>query len=138
MRFSIMAALALCAAAGGAFAADAPLYKARDCDKEMVQMEMNMCAGANLEAASAELNRAYQKTMTQQTDQTSKDQLKDAERAWIAYRDKECAWEIGPQEDGGSIWPMAMDNCLQEKTDARIRELKSQLDCSEGDVTCKK
>ena len=76
--------------------------------------------------------------MTQQTDQTSRDQLKDAERAWIAYRDKECAWEIGPQEDGGSIWPMAMDNCLQEKTDARIRELKSQLECVEGDVACKK
>jgi len=31
-----------------------------------------------------------------------------------------------------------MDNCLQEKTDARIRELKSQLECVEGDVACKK
>jgi uncharacterized protein YecT (DUF1311 family) len=138
MRFSIVAAFALCAAAGGAFGADAPLYKTRDCDKEMVQMEMNMCAGANLEAANMELNRVYQKLMSQQTDQKTKDELKDAERSWVAYRDKECAWEIGPQEDGGSIWPMAMSNCLQEKTDARIRELKEQFDCVEGDASCKR
>ncbi len=138
MRVSIIAAMALCMAGGGASASDAPLYKTRDCDKETVQMEMNMCAGANLEAANGELNRVYQKLMSQQTDQKSKEQLKDVERAWVAFRDKECDWEIGPQEDGGSIWPMAMDNCLQEKTDARIRELKSQLDCVEGDVTCKK
>ena len=138
MRFSILAAFALCAAAGGVFAADAPLYKTRDCDKEMVQMEMNICAGANLDSANAELNRVYQKLISQQTDQKSKDELKDAERGWASYRDKECAWEIGPQEDGGSIWPMAMDNCLQEKTDARIRELKEQFDCVEGDVSCKK
>jgi len=123
---------------GGASASDAPLYKAKDCDKEMVQMEMNLCAGANLDAANAELNHVYQKLMSQQADPKSKDQLKDVERTWMSYRDKECAWEIGPQEDGGSIWPMAMDNCLQDQTDARIRELKSQLDCAEGDVSCKK
>ena len=138
MRYSTIAGLMLCAVAGSALANDAPLYKTRDCGKEMVQMEMNLCAGANLDAANAELNHVYQKLMSQQTDQPSKDQLKDVERSWIAYRDKECAWEIGPQEDGGSIWPMAMDNCLQEKTDARIRELKSQLECVEGDVACKK
>jgi len=138
MRISIIAATALCMLTGGTSASDAPLYKTRDCGKEMVQMGMNMCAGANLDAANTELNRVYQKLMSQQTDQPSKDQLKDVERSWIAYRDKECAWEIGPQEDGGSIWPMAMDNCLQEKTDARIRELKSQLECVEGDVACKK
>jgi uncharacterized protein YecT (DUF1311 family) len=138
MRVSIIAATVLCMLSGGAAASDAPLYKTKDCDKETVQMEMNICAGANLDAANAELNRVYQKALSQQTDQKSKDALKDAERAWIAYRDKECAWEIGPQEDGGSIWPMAMDNCLQDKTDARIRELKEQIDCPEGDVTCRK
>jgi len=138
MRVSIIAAIALCMLTGGAAASDAPLYKTKDCDKDMVQMEMNLCAGANLDAANAELNHVYQKLMSQQTDQKSKDQLKDVERTWISYRDKECAWEIGPQEDGGSIWSMAMDNCLQDQTDARIRELKSQLDCVEGDVSCKK
>jgi uncharacterized protein YecT (DUF1311 family) len=76
--------------------------------------------------------------MSQQTDDASKNGLKDLERTWVAYRDKECAWEIGPQQDGGSIWPMEMDNCLEQKTDARIRELKSLLDCTEGDPSFKK
>jgi uncharacterized protein YecT (DUF1311 family) len=124
-------------ATGAAAADSAPLYKTRDCGKEMVQADMNECAGANLAAADAELNRVYAKLMSEQGDQPSKDQLKDVERAWMAYRDKECAFEIGPQNQGGSIWPMAMDNCLQEKTDTRIRELKPLLDCAEGDPSCK-
>jgi uncharacterized protein YecT (DUF1311 family) len=127
MRFSMTAAFVLCAAAGGALANDAPLYTTRDCSREMVQTDMNICAGANLDAADAELNRVYQQLMSQQTDQKSKNQLRDLERTWIAYRDKECAEEVGPQEGGGTIWPLEMDSCLQKKTDARIRELKSQL-----------
>lgn len=125
--------------ATGAAAADStpPLYKTRDCGKEMVQASMNECAGANLASADAELNRVYAKLMSEQSDPPSKEQLKDVERAWMAYRDKECAFEIGPQDQGGSIWPMAMSNCLQEKTDARIRELKPLLDCTEGDASCK-
>jgi uncharacterized protein YecT (DUF1311 family) len=138
MRYSTIAGLMLCAVAGSALANDAPLYKTRDCGKEMVQMEMNLCAGANLDAANVELNRVYRNLMSQQADDASKNGLKDLERAWVAYRDKECAWEVGPQQDGGSIWPMEMDNCLQQKTDARIRELKASLDCKEGDPSCKK
>ena len=119
--FALLFALALLLPAA---AKDAPLYKQQDCGQLVAQMVMNQCAGANLDAADAALNAVYQKVMAQQTDQKSKDQLKDLERAWMAYRDKECAFEIGPQEDGGSIWPLDMDNCLQAMTDARIRELK--------------
>jgi uncharacterized protein YecT (DUF1311 family) len=137
MRIAIIAVTMLCVLTGGAAAGDAPLYRTKDCSKEMVQMEMNLCAGANLDTADAELNHVYQKLLSQQADQKSREQLKDVEHSWMTYRDKECAWEIGPQEDGGSIWPMAMDNCLQEKTDSRIREIKEQLDCVEGDVSCK-
>jgi uncharacterized protein YecT (DUF1311 family) len=138
MKYFPVAALLACAIAGSAFAKDAPLYKTQDCGKEMVQMGMNACAGANLDAANAALNGVYRKLMAQQTDAKSKAQLKDLERAWIAYRDKECGWEIGPEQDGGSIWPMDMDNCLEDKTDAHIRELNHMLDCPEGDVTCRK
>lgn len=138
----IVFAAALLAAMAGAAAEtsahDAALYKTRDCGKLITQSDMNECAGANLSAADAELNRIYAKLMAQQSDQPSKDQLKDLERAWIAYRDKECAFEIGPQSDGGSIWPMAMDNCLQDKADVHIRELKSALDCESNDAACGK
>lgn len=121
--------LAVGAMAGLAVAKDAPLYKIRDCDKETVQMEMNACAGDNLAAANAELNRVYKRLWDQQAEADLQAQLKDLEKAWIAYRDKECNFEVGPQQNGGSIWPMDMDSCLQQKTDARIRELKAQLSC---------
>ena len=138
MRRLAIAVSMVCLGALAASAADAPLYKTKDCSKEMVQMGMNMCSGANLDAANAELNRDYAKVMAQQTDQPSKDQLKDLERNWMAYRDKECAFEIGPQDQGGSIWPMDMNDCLRRVTDVRIRELKSMIDCQEGDVACRK
>lgn len=125
MRILIIATVAACLVVGTAQGADAPLYKTRDCGKEMVQMAMNQCAGENLEAGNAELNSVYNRLMGQQTDQASKNQLKDLERAWIAYRDKECNFEIGPQSQGGSIWPMDMSTCLEQKTDTHIRELKA-------------
>jgi uncharacterized protein YecT (DUF1311 family) len=61
--------------------------------------------------------------MAHLSDPSSKEQLRNVERAWIAYRDKECAFEVGEQKDGGSIWPMQMSNCLEQMTAARIREL---------------
>jgi uncharacterized protein YecT (DUF1311 family) len=122
--------------AGGAVAADAVPYPVSDCGQLTVQMEINACAGANLEAADAALNKVYQQVMVRQSDTASKDQLKDVERAWIAYRDRECALEVGPQGDGGSIWPMEMSNCLEEKTATRIRELTKLRGCMAGVSVC--
>ena len=91
---------------------------------------------ANLHAADAALNKVYQQVMAQQSDALSKEQLKDVERAWIAYRDKECAFEVGASAGGGSIWPMEMSNCLEEKTAARIRELMRLSGCTAGVSAC--
>jgi uncharacterized protein YecT (DUF1311 family) len=120
----------------GAVAADVIPYPVSDCAQLTVQMEINACAGANFEAADAALNKVYKQVMGQQNDTASKDQLREVERAWIAYRDRECALEVGPREDGGSIWPMEMSNCLEEKTAARIRELTKLRGCTAGVSAC--
>jgi uncharacterized protein YecT (DUF1311 family) len=125
MRILIFAACAVGMSVGAASAADPPLYKMRDCSSEVVQMAINQCTGDNLGAADAELNRVYRKLIGEQTDQKSKDKLRNLERAWVAYRDKECDSEVGPQSEGGSSWPMDMNTCLQQKTDAQIRKLKT-------------
>lgn len=129
-------ALAICFLATGALAKDAPLYPVKDCTHLAVQMEMNACANDNAQAADDALNRIYAMVMAQQADRASKDQLKDVERAWIAYRDKECAFEVGAQEEGGSIWPMEMANCVEQKTAARIREMKPMIECTTGVSAC--
>ncbi len=122
--------------AASAVANDVARYPVRDCGQFTTQMDLNECAGANLHAADAALNKVYQQVMAQQGDASSKEQLKDVERAWIGYRDKECAFEVGAQRDGGSIWPMEMSNCLEEKTAARIRELTRLRRCTAGVSAC--
>lgn len=98
-------------------------YKENDCNRLTVQMELNECAGANYDAADKALNALYRRVMSMQTDSNARARLRDSERAWIASRDKNCNDEVGPQEEGGSIWSMEMSNCLQKKTDERIRTL---------------
>jgi len=129
-------AVTLTLGAASAVAENAAPYPVRDCGQFTTQMDINECAGANLQAADAALNKVYQQVMAQQGDASSKEQLKDVERAWIAYRDRECAFEIGPRQDGGSIWPMEMSNCLEEKTAARIRELMRLRGCTAGASAC--
>jgi uncharacterized protein YecT (DUF1311 family) len=120
----------------GARVRAATLYPVTDCSQLATQMELNQCAGANYKSADTALNRLYQQVMGQVTDAASKQRLKDAERGWIAYRDKKCFSEVGPQQEGGSIWPMEMSNCLEELTAARIRELTKMRGCSAGVSAC--
>lgn len=136
MKIVFQLVMFLALGAVSATAADTPLYPVEDCGRFTVQMDMNKCAGANLEAADTALNEIYQEVMAQQGDAASKEQLKNVERAWIAYRDKESAFEVGPQKDGGSIWPMEMSNCLERMTAARIRELNELRGCTAGASAC--
>ena len=115
-----------------ALSQEVPPYPAKDCGQLTTQMDLNQCAGANFKAADAALNRIYQRLLARQESGSSKEQIKEVERAWLAYRDKECALEVGPQQEGGSIWPMEMSQCLEEKTAARIRELSKLADCAGG------
>src|SRR5579863_5550579 len=99
-----VAVAAVLVSAGAAFAAGPALYKTQDCSKMSVQMELNQCAGSNADAADKALNAIYKQLLKQHPDASSAAGLKESERAWMDYRDKECAREIGPQSDGGSIW----------------------------------
>jgi uncharacterized protein YecT (DUF1311 family) len=136
LRIIILAVASLMLSEGGAGAQNAPLYPVQDCSHLTTQMELNQCAGANHEAADTALNRLYQQLMADQTDAASKQRLTQAERAWIAFRDKECAYEVGPQQEGGSIWPMEMSNCLEAVTAARLRELMKLRGCTAGVSAC--
>lgn len=123
---------------GAAFArspaiAAPPLYEEKDCGGEATQIELNICSGSNLRAADAALNRLYARLMAEAG--TDKAALKAAERAWVAYRDAECAFTVGPREGGGTVWPLEMNGCLQRKTDARLRELRVHLDCP-SEIAC--
>jgi uncharacterized protein YecT (DUF1311 family) len=107
-----------------------------DCANAMTQMEMNICAHRDYEAADTDLNTAYKKSMASARDmdeefkETSEhlvgavDALKRAQRAWIGYRDGQCEL-AGFEARGGSMEPMLVSSCLADLTRKRTEELKT-------------
>jgi uncharacterized protein YecT (DUF1311 family) len=128
MRIAALAAIMTLSVAG-VRAEDAPPYRVTDCGKFTTQMDLNKCAQDNLQSADKALNKVYQALMAKQDDAASKRRLKGAQRAWVAFRDHECAFEVGPQKTGGTIWPTEISGCLEEMTATRIRRLAQPRNC---------
>lgn len=112
----------------------APAYAALDCKKAETQMEMEACAGKSLDAADRKLNAIYTKLM-KQLGSADKRKLRQAQRAWIAYRDAQCAFNASGSE-GGTIQPTIILDCKEDLTNAQIEILDEQLNCEEGDLGC--
>ncbi|WP_320412018.1 MULTISPECIES: lysozyme inhibitor LprI family protein [Mesorhizobium] len=132
LLLSSLATLVLAAplVAGAARAAD-------DCANAQDQATMDQCAGKDFDAADKKLNEAYKQIMGRLKDNApSKKLLVDAQRAWVAFRDSECAFQGGPRETAGSVYPMVVANCQAGLTENRLKELQSYLHCEEGDLDC--
>ncbi len=108
--------------------------QALECTDAADQTAMNQCASKQYKATDAAMAKVYKDLMAKVSDE-GKPLLRDAERAWIAYRDKECAFETAVTV-GGSINPFVLLQCLKTKTEVHMAELKAQLNCEEGDVSC--
>jgi uncharacterized protein YecT (DUF1311 family) len=108
-----------------------------ECDpSDETQMGLNMCAAAKFNAEDARLNTAYREIMKRLTDDAAGRQaLQKAQRAWIGFRDAECAFSTAGTE-GGSIHPMMVSQCLAAFTAARTEQLGGYLGCQEGDLSC--
>ncbi|WP_370600319.1 lysozyme inhibitor LprI family protein [Pseudomonas nitroreducens] len=108
--------------------------QAADCANPMDQATFNACAAQEYSAADKRLNQVYN-DYRQRLDARQKDGLKDAQQAWLRYRDLHCRFAASSVE-GGSAYGMVFDGCLAEVTDARVKELKSLSSCEEGDFDC--
>jgi len=106
------------------------------CDDPQNQMEMNICAGLDFERADAELNilwrqvvasaRARDRELDRRYDQrpTSEAKLREAQRAWLVFRDAHCAVQGYDEARGGSMEPMVYGTCRAELTRQRIAQLR--------------
>ena len=95
------------------------------CANPQTQFEMNQCAGKDYKAADAALNQVYQRLLTMLDDEEQA-QLKEAQTAWIKYRDLNCDF-VGDQFKGGTMRPMVYANCLADMTRKRTTELRTQI-----------
>lgn len=91
--------------------------------------EMVDCLARSLKTVDAELNTEYQKALKVTKDQYHRSadvqNLKDAQRKWIAYRDAVCKAEYG-LVGGGTAGPSIHISCLIRITKQRIADLEAE------------
>lgn len=108
---------------------------AQDCSGAQTQVELNQCAYSAWQTADAELNAVYKRVMAVLKEQDGQlyvglrggpEALRDAQRAWITFRDKTCEAE-GFAMRGGTAEPMVVGFCLARITRERISHLYGML-----------
>jgi len=99
--------------------------KSLPCAGAESQAEMTICWGKQYKAADATLNQVY-KQLVAKLDDEEKAQLKEAQTAWLKYRDSNCDF-VADQYKGGSMRPMIYAICLTDVTINRTAELKTQI-----------
>ncbi|UXS40098.1 lysozyme inhibitor LprI family protein [Agrobacterium tumefaciens] len=126
----LLAAVLLCATAGLSMPASA--QGEPDCKAPQTQADMTICAGKDYEKADKQLNAEYQKLRKLLTERDkaadadgkgATDALVTAQRAWVAFRDANCALS-GFQARGGSMESMLISSCLAEMSGKRAEELR--------------
>lgn len=106
------------------------------CGNASTQTDLNLCADQDYRKSDAQLNAAYKSvTARLKDDQTTLAKLQSAQKAWLFFRDAECAFSSGGTT-GGSAYPMVLSQCLDKLTQTRTKELRAYLKCEEGDMSC--
>lgn len=105
---------------------------AADCANPANQAEITECANDAAAKADTALNDAYGQLMNLlgTSEQTL---LVDSQKAWIQFRDAECAFRTKSYADG-SIYPSLVANCIAELSTERSAQLTTQINCGEGDL----
>jgi uncharacterized protein YecT (DUF1311 family) len=107
------------------------------CPDAQTQLDMNFCAERDFERADAELNRVYRQAIdgARQDDggisagdhrPTAQAVLREAQRAWVTFRDAQCTFEGYAEARGGSMEPMVEALCRARLTRERTAQLRPQ------------
>lgn len=111
-----------------------------DCENAQTQMDMNLCAEQEWQAADAELNAVYKDARAAmqaidadlpEAEQGAEENLRNAQRAWVTFRDAACAAE-GYAMHGGSAEPLLIYGCRAALTTERVQGLQSLIESSGG------
>ena len=127
MRLSCAALFVFLASSSAGLADECP---------DQSQNGLNQCADAAYKKADGALNGVYKEiTRRLKDDAETTKLLVAAQRAWIAFRDAECAFSSSANA-GGSIYPMVYAGCLKRLTEARTNELRACLKGGDVDTEC--
>lgn len=87
-----------------------------------VTQNMVECIDAEIKRQDARLNKAY-KALVADLNPERKKQLLEAQRAWLKFRDTNCAFYFDPE--GGTIARVQAVDCLMTMTASRAKELEN-------------
>lgn len=91
------------------------------------QFDMDMDSYHDFQKADKQLNTVYQQLIKRYSDSDdviTRRKIVAAERAWVAYRDAEANMEASAEGEGGSIYPMLVNEFATSITEERIKTLK--------------
>ncbi|KAF0113906.1 MAG: hypothetical protein FD163_122 [Hyphomonadaceae bacterium] len=91
-----------------------------NCDDPKSVQESAHCAGIEFQQADRRLNQTYARVLVRHNDQAAL--IRTAQRAWITYRDTECA-VIGARFNGHPGRAYEIINCKMELTNEREARL---------------
>ena len=92
-----------------------------NCEKEISQQARDTCHRRAHEAADRAVNRHYERVMRAlQAHPKCHEELRNAQYAWLKFRDQHCSYEGAMGEKGRTI------RCLRELTEERAAYLESQ------------
>lgn len=131
-----MGSMALALTLSGGASADEEI----DCANPLDQASMTYCAGVDYEEADAELNAIWPAAVAAARRQdeyiadqarsmglpTAVEALRNAQRAWIKFRDAECEYQ-SYAFFGGTGQPMIGSLCLADLTRQRIKQLQDGM-----------
>lgn len=106
-----------------------------NCADPQFQQEMNYCAYQDWQNADKQLNAVWKQVKpaydavradTPSDFRAAKNQLLEAQRAWIKFRDAHCE-STAVQSAGGTIVPLLVNSCKAAMTNGRTKQLKQLL-----------
>lgn len=96
-------------------------------------VSIGTCFGNALKLADVEMNDLYKKIMNQTSSKVYQTRLRDAQRAWIIFRDKSCLYENGTYEETrGTLWSLGQAGCQAAFTKQRVMQLQEYLKTCEN------
>lgn len=106
----------------------------KDCAKAETQRQLTACAYRDFEHAQAAYAAVF-RDLAAGLDTARRTLLRTAQKDWLEYRTSTCEFEASAVR-GGSAEPMTRLQCQTRVTRERTNELRRQLNCPEGDLSC--
>jgi uncharacterized protein YecT (DUF1311 family) len=99
-----------------------------NCNKN--QYTLNVCAHHSFEVVDRKLNELFKiKLLQLKTEETIK-HFREAQRAWVAFRDKDCLYQVPTRDGSRTDWPMLSWSCMKEHTEFRVKQLEQFIECT--------